>query len=52
MAGVHPDGSKILAKQPTFSATDAAGHPDGRPNEAAMAEIRTQQWGQRGDIPV
>ena len=39
MAGVHPDGPKILAKQPAFSATDAAGHPDGRPNEAALAEM-------------
>ena len=32
MAGVHPDGPKILAKQPAFSAADAAGRPDGRPN--------------------
>jgi hypothetical protein len=39
MAGVHPDGPKILAKQPAFSATDAAGRPDGRPNEAALAEM-------------
>ena len=32
MAGVHPDGPKILAKQPAFSATDAA-WPPGRPAE-------------------
>jgi hypothetical protein len=29
MAGVHPDGSKILAKQAAFSSAAAAGHPDG-----------------------
>jgi len=39
MADVHPDGPKILAQDPLFSATDGAGDPDGRPNADAMAEM-------------
>src|SRR5262249_25577234 len=32
MATVHPDGPKILAQDPTYSATEAPGQPEGRPN--------------------
>jgi hypothetical protein len=32
---------KILAQDPPFSAVDAAGNPDGRPNDAALDEM----WG-------
>ena len=39
MATVHPDGPKILTQDPTWSATDAAGDPDGRPSADAMAEM-------------
>ncbi len=39
MADVHPDGPKILTQDPAFSAVDGAGDPDGRPNDAAMAEM-------------
>ncbi len=39
MATVHPDGPKILTQDPTWSATNAAGDPDGRPNVDAMAEM-------------
>jgi hypothetical protein len=40
MASTYPDGPKILAQDPPFSALDAAsGLPDGRPNEAAMAQM-------------
>ena len=33
------DGPKILAQDPAFSAVDAAGMPDGRPNDAALDEM-------------
>ena len=39
MAEVHPDGPKILMQDPGFSATDSAGTPDGRPNDAAMQQM-------------
>ncbi len=39
MAVVHPDGPKILTQQPSYSATDGAGNPDGRPNDASMQEM-------------
>jgi len=39
MAAVHPDGPKILTLDPTFSATDGSGSPDGRPNADAMAQM-------------
>jgi hypothetical protein len=39
MADVHPDGPKILTQDPQYSADDAAGHPDGRPNADAMAQM-------------
>ena len=35
------DGPKILAQDPGFSAVDASGVPDGRPNDAALDEM----WG-------
>jgi hypothetical protein len=41
MAAVHPDGPRILAQDPGFSATVGAGTPDGRPNRAAMDEMWT-----------
>ena len=37
MADVHPDGPKILTQDPQYSADDAGGDPDGRPNADAMA---------------
>ena len=41
MADVHPlDGPKILTQDPQYSATDATGQPDGRPNAAAMEQMR------------
>ena len=39
MAKVHPDGPRILMQDPPFSATDASGNPDGRPNAAAMQQM-------------
>jgi hypothetical protein len=39
IAAVHPDGAKILAQDPAFSATDAAGQPDGRPNDDALQQM-------------
>ena len=39
MARVHPDGPKILTQDPPYSARDAAGQPDGRPNADAMAQM-------------
>jgi hypothetical protein len=39
MAEVHPDGPKILTLDPQYSASDAAGDPDGRPNADAMAQM-------------
>ncbi len=39
MGDVHPDGPHILMQDPAFSATDPAGRPDGRPNEAAMQQM-------------
>jgi hypothetical protein len=39
MADVHPDGPKILTQDPPYSATDASGQPDGRPNTEAMAQM-------------
>jgi hypothetical protein len=39
MAAVHPDGPKILTQQPSYSANDVGGNPDGRPNDAAMQEM-------------
>jgi hypothetical protein len=36
IAEVHPDGAKILAQDPAYSATDASGRPDGRPNTDAL----------------
>jgi hypothetical protein len=38
MAGVYPDGPRILTLDPQFSATDGAGL-DGRPNADAMREM-------------
>lgn len=41
MADVYPeDGPRILTQDPSFSATDGSGQPDGRPNAEAM----TQMW--------
>jgi len=45
MADVHPDGPKILTQDPAFSATDAAGQPDGRPNAEAMAQMWAVVYG-------
>jgi hypothetical protein len=39
MADVHPRGPKILTQDPQYSADDGAGHPDGRPNADAMAQM-------------
>jgi hypothetical protein len=39
IARVHPDGAKILTQDPTYSATDASGQPDGRPNAQAMFQM-------------
>jgi len=39
MADVHPHGPKILTQDPQYSADDASGHPDGRPNVDAMAQM-------------
>lgn len=39
MRQVHPDGPKILAQDPNYSATDDLGIPDGRPNSAAMDQM-------------
>jgi hypothetical protein len=39
MAAVHPQGPKILTKDPAYSATDPNGDPDGRPNADAMAQM-------------
>jgi Zinc dependent phospholipase C len=39
MRQVHPDGPKILAQDPDYSATDDLGIPDGRPNSAAMNQM-------------
>jgi hypothetical protein len=39
MEHVHPDGPKILTHDPPYSATDANGDPDGRPNADAMAQM-------------
>jgi hypothetical protein len=39
MASVHRDGPRILTQDPPWSATDATGDPDGRPNSDAMAQM-------------
>jgi hypothetical protein len=39
IAEVHPDGAKILAQDPAYSATDASGRPDGRPNTDALEQM-------------
>lgn len=39
MTAVHPDGPKILTQDPQWSADDAGGDPDGRPNADAMAQM-------------
>jgi hypothetical protein len=39
MAQVHPDGPKVLTQDPQWSATNAAGTPDGRPNQDALAQM-------------
>ena len=39
MADVHPRGPKILTQDPQYSADDTSGHPDGRPNADAMAQM-------------
>jgi hypothetical protein len=45
MRQVHPDGPKILAQDPNFSATDDQGIPDGRPNNDAMTEMWSIVYG-------
>ncbi|MDR6970222.1 hypothetical protein [Leifsonia shinshuensis] len=45
MALVHPDGPRILSQDPPYSETDAQGHPDGRPNADAMAQMWTIVYG-------
>ena len=40
MTTVYPvDGAKILTQDPAFSAADASGQADGRPNSEAMAQM-------------
>ncbi|MEV7096779.1 hypothetical protein AB0M80_28395 [Amycolatopsis sp. NPDC051045] len=41
MAEVYPDGPKILTQDPQFSAADASGTPDGRPNSDALNQMWT-----------
>jgi hypothetical protein len=45
MATVHPHGPKILTQDPQYSADDGLGHPDGRPNADAMAQMWAVVYG-------